>query len=76
MLSVKELDYIVNGVVDGVTRRLNDRDDVLDSAQVAKMLGITRKAVAQRVRAGKLPGKKKGKYLYFSKSEIIRYLTK
>ena len=75
-LSIKELDYIVDGVVEGITSRLNKANDVLSTEQVAGMLGISRRAVTKRARDGKLPGKKKGKYYYFSKNDIIRLLTK
>ena len=75
-LSIKELDYIVHGVVEGLTARMDKADDVLTTKQVAQMLGLSTAAITRRVREGKLPGKRKGKYYYFSKRDITRLLTK
>ena len=75
-LSIKELDYIVKGVVAGLAEHLDRRDEVIDTEKVAYMLGISRQAVTKRVREGKLPGRRRGKHYYFLRTEILKELTR
>ena len=72
--TIKELDYIADRVAEKVISHINHRDELLTTAQVAEMLGISTNAVRQRCRAGSLPGKKRGKYYLFSRNEIFKLL--
>lgn len=72
--TIKELDYIADKVAEQVISHINRRDEMLTTAQVAEMLGISTNAVRQRCRAGSLPGKKRGKYYLFSRNEIFKLL--
>lgn len=72
--TIKELDYIAGKVAEQVISHINHRDEVLTTAQVAEMLGISVNAVRQRCRAGSLPGKKRGKHYLFSRNEIFKLL--
>lgn len=72
--TLKELDYIAGKVAEQVISHINHRDELLTTAQVAEMLGISVNAVRQRCRAGNLPGKKRGKYYLFSRNEIFKLL--
>lgn len=72
--TIKELDYIADRVAEQVISHVNHRDELLTTAQVAEMLGISTKAVQARCRAGSLPCKRWGKYYLFSRNEIFKLL--
>lgn len=73
--TIKELDYIADRVAEQVISHINHRDELLTTAQVAEMLGISTNAVRQRSRAGSLPGKRRGKYYYFNRKDILKLTT-
>ena len=73
--TIKELDYIADRVAERVLEELKQRDEPLTTKQVADILGITTKAVQARCRAGSLPGKKRGKYYYFNRKDILKLTT-
>ena len=73
--TIRELDYIADRVAEKVLTELRHHDEPLTTKQVAEVLGITPKAVQARCRAGSLPGKKRGKYYYFNRKDILKLTT-
>lgn len=58
-----------------VAKLLPAQDEVLTAEAVGAMIGKTAEAVKQDARRGLIPCHKRGKRVYFSKNEIVRYLT-
>jgi hypothetical protein len=58
-----------------VVKLLPVQDEVLTAEAVGAMIGKTAEAVSADARRGLLPCHKRGKRVYFSKNEIVRYLT-
>jgi hypothetical protein len=58
-----------------VAKLLPVQDDVLTAEAVGAMIGKTAEAVGADARRGLLPCHKRGRRVYFSKNEIVRYLT-
>lgn len=73
-LSIRELDYIADRVAAIVVKRIQSEDVMLNSEQVAEMLGVTRQCVTQQVRRGELPALRKGRNYYFSRRQILTHL--
>lgn len=73
--TIKELDYIADRVAEKVLTELRQHDEPLTTKQVADILGITTKAVQARCRSGSIPGKKRGKYYYFNRKDILKLTT-
>lgn len=48
-------------------------DEILTVESAAKMLNVTPNAIHCRCKAGKMPYQKRGKRLYFSKNELLKY---
>lgn len=58
-----------------VVKLLPVQDEVLTAEAVGAMIGKTAEAVSADARRGLLPCHKRGKRVYFSKNEVVRYLT-
>jgi hypothetical protein len=58
-----------------VVKLLPVQDEVLTAEAVGAMIGKTAEAVSADARRGLLPCHKRGRRVYFSKNEIVRYLT-
>jgi hypothetical protein len=59
-----------------VVKLLPVQDEVLTAEAVGAMIGKTAEAVSADARRGLLPCHKRGRRVYFSKNEIVRYLTR
>jgi excisionase family DNA binding protein len=53
-----------------------DTDQLLDVKGVAELLGLAIPTIHSKVNRNELPYMKRGKYLYFKKSEIMEYLNR
>jgi hypothetical protein len=58
-----------------VAKHLPVQDEVLTADGVAVMMGKTREAVMVDARRGLIPSHRRGNRVYFSRNEIVRYLT-
>lgn len=50
------------------------RDELFDVEKTAKFLNLTPATIYSKVSKGELPNIKRGKRLYFSRDELIKYL--
>ena len=58
-----------------VAKQLPVQDEVLTPDAVAEMLGKTREAVVADANRGNIPAHKRGSRWFFSKNELVRFLT-
>jgi excisionase family DNA binding protein len=58
-----------------VARQLPVQDEALTPEAVAEMLGKTREAVVADAKRGNIPAHKRGQRWWFSKNELVRFLT-
>ena len=49
------------------------RDDILDTNELADILGVKRKAIQQRVKRHQLPRIKVGNTLIFHKADLVKW---
>lgn len=49
------------------------RDDILDTNELAEMLGVKREAIRQRVKRHQLPRIKVGNMLIFHKADLVKW---
>lgn len=49
------------------------RDDILDTNELAEMLGVKREAIRQRVKRHQLPRIKVGNALIFHKADLVKW---
>lgn len=49
------------------------RDDILDTNELAEMLGVKREAIRQRVNRHQLPRIKVGNTLIFHKADLVKW---
>lgn len=49
------------------------RDDILDTNELAEMLGVKREAIRQRVKRHQLPRIKVGNTLIFHKADLVKW---
>jgi predicted DNA-binding transcriptional regulator AlpA len=55
---------------------VSDNDQLLDVKGVAELLGLAIPTIHSKVNRNELPYMKRGKFLYFKKSEILEYLNR
>lgn len=58
-----------------VAKLLPVQDDVLTAEAVGAMIGKTAEAVKQDALRGLIPSHKRGKRVYFSRNEVVRFFT-
>jgi excisionase family DNA binding protein len=56
------------------TAKTQEVDELLNIAQVAQFLTLTKPTIYTLVSRGKIPSMKQGKRLYFSKADLIRWV--
>lgn len=71
MLSPTEIYAIAKEVV----KHLPVQDEVLMADGVAEMMGKTREAVVKDAQRGLIPAHRRGNKWFFSKNEIVKFLT-
>lgn len=49
------------------------RDDIMDTNELAEMLGVKREAIQQRVKRHQLPKIKVGNTLIFHKADLVKW---
>lgn len=49
------------------------RDDILDTTELAEILGVKREAIQQRVKRHQLPKIKVGNTLIFHKADLVKW---
>ena len=57
-----------------ITKPVTDRDDVLTVLQTAKFLSLCPQTIYSLISKREIPFMKRGKRVYFSKDELIKYL--
>lgn len=69
------LEAAVRNVLEGVSAPSKEApEELLNFDQACELLGIAKSTGYQRVNRGELPHFKKGRRLYFRKSELINYI--
>lgn len=74
MLTKAELNQLASSlrpVVEAVIQQATD--EILTVESAAKMLNTTPNAIRLRCNRGQMPYRKRGKRLYFSKNELLKY---
>ncbi len=72
-VSIKGLEVLIEQIVE---QKLRERDDdgYLNATQAAEFLGLTPQALYARVGRGQVPHKRKGKRVFFKRSELRAYI--
>lgn len=68
-------EYDVQRIADAVIAKMPINDEALTAEQVAEMMGCTVEALQARIRRGTFTeGHRRGKFVYFSRNEVTRWL--
>lgn len=65
----------IYAIAQEVVKHLPVQDEALTPEAVAEMLGKTREAVVADAKRGNIPAHKRGQRWWFSKNELVRFLT-
>jgi excisionase family DNA binding protein len=78
-IRLKELELLIQNSVEKAMRtvqqlKADNQDELLTVDGAARLLDCTKPTIYQKTSAGELPFMKKGKRLFFLKSDLIEYM--
>ncbi|RLJ60774.1 AlpA family transcriptional regulator [Lacinutrix venerupis] len=68
------VDKLVNKIANSSQNHQNDSEELLDVTQTSQLIKLTKPTLYGLVHKNKIPFYKKGKKLYFYKSEILKWI--